>query len=289
MSNHETGKNTIIGKDVLIGTNVSFGHNCIVEDGVSIGDNCFIDSNTVIHSGVSLGAGSHVDCNCILGEHTMDFYTNHQAQNPPLRIGKNALIRSGSILYSDSEIGDNVQTGHQVTIREKTTIKDNVSIGTLSDVQGNCVIGSFSRIHSNVFVAPETMIDSFVWLFPHVVLTNDPTPPSNFMQGIHIHSFAIVAARAVVLPGIEIGQDSLIGAGTVVTKSAPAYALMLGNPAKQKNDVRNIKNKTTGESAYPWRNHFSKYMPWDGIGFDRWYDNLPQEEKEHFGIVTIQS
>ena len=288
MSGLIKGEHCIIGQNVKFGENVTLGCNCIIEDNVKIGDNSYIDSNTIIRSDVSLGNGSFIGSNSIVGEYWMDFCIDRQKHQHPLVIGDKALIRSGSIIYAGSVIGDNFQTGHQVTIREKAQIGDNVSVGTLSDIQGNCKIGNYVRLHSNVHIGQLSVIDDFVWIFPYVVLTNDPTPPSENFVGVHVHSFAIVATGSVIMPGLDIGQDCLVGAGAIVTKSVDPYAVVVGNPAKQISDVRNVKNKITGEPVYPWREHFSNYMPWDKVGFDAWYSSLNLDEKTHFSIQDIE-
>lgn len=277
----------IIGKNVKFGKNVVIKHNCIIEDNVIIGDNVFIDSNTIIRSYSSIGAESAIGSNCIIGEYWNDFYADYAVHDHPLLIGNNALIRSGSIVYAGSTIGNRFQTGHQVTIREKSCIGDSVSIGTLSDIQGNCSIGNYVRMHSNVHIGQLAQIDDFVWIFPYVVLTNDPTPPSENFAGVHVHSFAIIATGSVIMPGLDIGQDALVGAGAIVTKSVPEYSVFVGNPAAARSDVRRIINKVTGEASYPWRYHFSRYMPWDGIGFDSWYSSLNDAEKKHYKIDTL--
>lgn len=281
------GKNCVIGENVNFGDNVTIGHNCIIEDNVSIGENTFIDSNTIIRGGVTIGKESFIGSNSIIGEYWMDFCKDRQYYEHSLIIGEKALIRSGSIIYAGSEIGNNFQTGHQATIRENTRIGNNVSVGTLSDIQGNCKIGNYVRIHSNVHIGQLSFIDDFVWLYPYVVLTNDPTPPSSEFVGVHVHSFAIVATGSIIMPGLDLGQDCLIGAGAIVTKSIEPYAVAVGNPAKQISDVRKIKNKITGELVYPWRDHFSNYMPWDDVGFEAWYASLDFKIKEQYGITEI--
>lgn len=287
MDTSRWGKNIILGENVTIGENVVIGHNCIIEDGVVIGDNTFIDSGTTIRSFSQIGANTNIGSNCIIGEYWMDFYKAHQKHEHPLIVGEKALIRSGSIIYAGSKIGNNFQTGHQVTIREKAEIGNNVSIGTLSDIQGNCKIGNYVRLHSNVHIGQLSVIDDFVWIFPYVVLTNDPTPPSENFVGVHVHSFAIVATGSIIMPGLDLGQDCLIGAGAIVTKSVEPYAVAVGNPAKGISDVRRVKNKITGEPVYPWREHFGNYMPWDGIGFDAWYASLDLEEKSEYTLDNI--
>ena len=281
------GEHCIIAENVQFGENVSIGHNCIIEENVRIGANTYIDSNTTIRNGATIGEDSFIGANCIIGEYWMDFCLDREQHDHPLTIGKKALIRSGSIIYAGSRIGENFQTGHQVTIREKAEIGDHVSVGTLSDIQGNCKLGNYVRLHSNVHIGQLSVVDDFVWIFPYVVLTNDPTPPSENFVGVHVHPFAIVATGSIIMPGLDIGQDSLIGAGAIVTKSVEPYAVAVGNPAKTISDVRKVKNKITGEPVYPWREHFSNYMPWDKIGFEAWFASLDLDERNHFSLNDL--
>lgn len=246
-----------ISDKAYIGNNVTFKGNCIVEAGARIGDNCYIDSNSIIRSGTTIGADSFIGANCIIGEYLMDFCLDGRTHNHKLTIGNNALLRSGTIIYTGSEIGDHIQTGHRVTIREKSRIGSHCNIGTLSDIQGNCSIGDYVRMHSNVHIGQLSVVDNYMWIFPYVVLTNDPTPPSEDggFIGVHIHKFALISTGSVLLPGVSIGRDALVGAGSnvmnipssmhgvvigegaivaggsVVTKNIPKDAIVVGNPA----------------------------------------------------------
>lgn len=85
---------------------------------------------------------------------------------------------------------------------------NNVIIEILSDIQHKCNIGSYVSMHSNCFIGEESKINDYVWIFPHVVLTNDPTPPSNELMGITIDSFASISVKSIVLPGVHIHEDS---------------------------------------------------------------------------------
>lgn len=283
----QQGAQCVIGSQAVIGQNVTLGHHCIIEDGATLGNNVFIDSNTIVRSGVTLGDDSFVGANCILGEYQMDFCRDRRAPAHPLQIGAHALVRSGTILYSGSRIGTQFQTGHNVTIRENAAIGDHVSVGTLSDIQGNCRIGNYVRLHSNVHIGQLSQVDDFVWIYPYVVLTNDPTPPSENFVGVHVHSFAIVATGALVMPGLDIGQDALVAAGAIVTKPVPPYAVVAGNPGRITSDVRKVKSKITGQPVYPWRHHFKTYMPWAESDFQHWYQSLDLAQKQHFGIGEI--
>lgn len=281
------GQNTIIGKDVSFGNNVVIQSNCIIEDHVTLGDNVYIDNNCLIRNDVTIGDNSTIGANCILGEYQMDFFLDHGYHKHVLAIGKNAIIRSGCILYGGTRIGENFQAGHQVTIRENAVIGNNVSAGTLTDIQGHCRIGNYVRMHSSVHVGMSSVIDDCCWIYPFVVFTNDPTPPSDTEMGVHVHAFAIVATNSIVLPGIDIQSDSLIGAGTIVNRDVEKYQVIVGNPGRVKGDVREIKNRETGETHYPWRYHFERNMPWKNYGFDNWCAMLDDDMKEIlFGKIT---
>ena len=274
------GRNTVIGNNFKCGENVVIRNNCIIEDNVVLGDNVYIDHNCIVRNDVSVGDGSTIAADCILGEYQMDFFADRNYHKHELVIGKNAIVRSSSILYGGTQIGDNFQTGHHVTIREKAVIGNNVSVGTLTDIQGACRIGNYVRMHSNVHVGTSSVIDDCCWIFPYVVFTNDPTPPSDTEAGVHVHSFAIVSTNSIVLPGVDIQGDSLIGAGTVVVRDVEKYQVVVGNPGKVRGDIRNIKNRETGKEHYPWRYHFDRNMPWKNFGFDNWYASLDDEMKE---------
>ena len=89
------------------------------------------------------------------------------------------------------------------------------------------------------------------------------------------------------MPGIDIGQDCLIGAGAIVTKSTDPYTVVVGNPAKVISDVRNIKSKITGKAVYPWREYFKNYMPWSEEGFNAWYATLDFNQKAQYSVSEL--
>ena len=253
-----------ISATAVIREGVRIGDNVIIEDDV------FIDHDTIIRDNVHIKAGTAIGARCIIGEYLGDFYTDRSNKVHPLIIGQKALIRSETIIYGDTVIGDNFQTGHRVTIREKSRIGHNVRIGTLSDIQGDCDIGNYVNLHSNVHIGMKSTIKDYVWIFPYVVLTNDPTPPSETLLGVTIEEFAIIATGSIIMPGKHIGKDALVGAGAIVTKDVPAMKVFVGNPAREVSDVTQIVDKVTGQDIYPWRYTFDRGMPWRDIGYDRW-------------------
>ncbi|WP_312237231.1 hypothetical protein [Stenotrophomonas sp.] len=89
-------------------------------------------------------------------------------------------------------------------------------------------------------------------------------------MGVTIEEFAVVATMSVILPGVTIGKDALVGASSLVRLDVPAEAVIVGNPGKQVASVRDIKSKFDGTPVYPWRETFDRGMPWQGVGYDEW-------------------
>lgn len=221
----------------------------IAED-VEIGPFC------IVHDNVEIGPGSMIGSHCELGVPTA------LGDGSPLRIGAGSVIRSHSVFYESSVFGDRLVTGHRVTVRENTHAGTGFQIGTMGDVQGHCVVGDHVKFQSNVFVSHQTVIEDCVWVFPYVVFANDPTPPSNTIEGAVIKRFAAIAARSVVLPGVTVGEGALVAAGSVVTRDVDAHRIAAGNPAKDRGDTDQIKLRDgTDRPAYPWTTHFHRGYP----------------------------
>jgi acetyltransferase-like isoleucine patch superfamily enzyme len=219
-------------------------------DGIEVGPFSIIHSNVILGNRVKVGSYCELGISTPLGDGT------------PLVIGDDSLIRSHSVFYESSSFGTGLTTGHHVTVREKTIAGAGFQIGTLSEIQGDCSVGDYARFQSNVFVGKKTTIGNFVWISPYVVLTNDPTPPSNVLMGCTIEDYASVAAASVVLPGVTVGHHSLVAAQACVTKNVPPNMVVAGVPARIVGDAITIKLRDgSNRSAYPWTHHFTRGYP----------------------------
>ncbi len=148
-------------------------------------------------------------------------------------IGDNALIRSGSIIYSDVKIGNNFKTGHRVLIRENSEIGDNVLIGTNVVLDGHCKLGSNVSVQTGAYITINTTIEDNVFIGPRAVTTNDKyMVPGAKLIGPTIKKGARIGANATILPGVVIGEGAIIGSGSVVTKDVPPGKTVVGNPAR---------------------------------------------------------
>lgn len=234
---------------------VQIHRTAIIAADVTIGDGTVVGPYAIIESGTHLGASSRVDAHAILG------HREPGSSHTSLVIGDEAIVRSHTIIYAGSEIGGGLQTGHHAVIREGTQAGDGLRVGTLADVDGSSVIGDHVRLHTGVFVPEGCVIEDFVWLFPYVVLTNDPYPPSDLLDGVTVRRFAAVGARSVVLPGVTIGSDTLVAAGSVVTRDVESGSVVAGSPARVVGRTDQLVDRRTGREAYPWRHHFHRGYP----------------------------
>ena len=263
-------RSVMVGENVEIGENVVIQAGCVIGNNVVIGSGTYIDLNVIIRDNVRIGADSFVGARAILGEYLVDFVSRRENAPHMLVIGDHAVIRSETIIYGDNVIGDNFQTGHRVTLRERSRIGSHVRVGTLSDIQGYCEIGDYVNMHSNVHIGQKSVIKNYVWIFPYVVLTNDPNPPSVELMGVTVEEYAVISTGTVVLPGIVIGREALVGAGAIVTKEVPPERIVVGNPANDVGSTTKIRHKVTGYQVYPCKYTFDRGMPWEGIGYEQW-------------------
>lgn len=185
-----------------------------------------------IYQGVKFGQNVVVEDFCIIG------VPPKGAKDGELEtiIGDNSVIRSHTVIYAGNKIGKNFQTGNKANIRELNEIADNVSVGTLSVVEHHVKIEEGVRIHTQVFIPEFSILKKNSWVGPNVVFTNAPYPKSKNVKdelvGPTLHENAIVGANSTLLPGVHIGKDAIVGAGSVVTKNVAEGDVVAGNPAK---------------------------------------------------------
>ncbi len=163
----------------------------------------------------------------------------------PAQVGKNAVIRSNSIIYCDVSIGDGFRTGHGVLIREKTSIGDNVLVGSHTIIDGHCSIGSNVSIQSAVYIPLNSTVGSNVFIGPRAVLTNDKYPVriKDDLPGPILCDNVSVGANATLLPGVRLGEGCLVAAGSVVSRDVPEWSLAIGAPAKIKALPENLRKR----------------------------------------------
>jgi acetyltransferase-like isoleucine patch superfamily enzyme len=199
---------------------------------------------------VEVGRGARIDEGVRLG-----YETGRAIEWRGLRIGKDAVIRTGSVIYQGVTIGDGFQTGHGVVVREENVIGDGVSIWNNTTIDYGCRIGNHVKLHCNIYVAQFTILEDDVFMAPGVTIANDIHPGCKFsaecMRGPVLRRGVQIGVNVTILPYVEIGEGSLIGSGSVVTRDIPPRSVAYGNPARVVRRVEELRC-TTGITERPY-------------------------------------
>ena len=202
------------------------GENVVVHPGTVIGDGCVIGDNAVLGKQPALSPRS----------------TASREQLPPLELGPGTVVAAGAVVFAGTKIGANVIVGDQACVRERCDIADDVVIGRGSLVENDTTIGRLTKIQANAYITAYSTLEEQVFIAPCVTTTND-----NFMgrterrhelrKGPTIRRGARIGGAAVLLPGIEIGEEAFVGAGAVVLRDVAPRSLVAGNPAREIREV----------------------------------------------------
>jgi acetyltransferase-like isoleucine patch superfamily enzyme len=160
----------------------------------------------------------------------------------PLVVGEGARILTAAVLFAGTTLGRGVIVGDQACIRERCLLGDEVVIGRGSLVENDTTIGARTRVQANAYITAYCTLEEDVFIAPCVVTTNDnymgrTEKRLDLLRGPTIRRGARIGGGAVLLPGILIGEEALVGAGAVVLEDVPARAVVVGNPARQIRDV----------------------------------------------------
>lgn len=148
------------------------------------------------------------------------------------------FIHDTAIVDQPADIGAGTKIWHWVHVMAGAKIGKDCVLGQNVYVGGKAVLGNNIRVQNNVSIYDKVILADDVFCGPSMVFTNVINPRSSVERKdeyleTHVGRGASIGANATIICGNEIGEYAFIGAGTVVTKPIPAYALMVGNPAKQ--------------------------------------------------------
>jgi UDP-2-acetamido-3-amino-2,3-dideoxy-glucuronate N-acetyltransferase len=151
----------------------------------------------------------------------------------------NVFIHESSVVSENSTIGANTKIWHFSHIRENVIIGENVVIGQNVYIDEGVIIGNNVKIQNNVSVYKGVSIGDNVFIGPSVVFTNDLYPKveewdESMIAKTNIKNNVSLGANSTIIAGVEIGEFTLIGAGSVVTKNISKNSIAFGNPAKIK-------------------------------------------------------
>ena len=154
--------------------------------------------------------------------------------HPTADVEPGADVGAGTTVWQFAHVRAGAQVGRDCTLGRGTFVDEDVELGDRVKVQNHALLYRPARLGTGVFVGPA------------VVLTNDTNPravtPDGRLKGaddwdavgVVLEDGCSLGARTVVLPGVRVGRWAMVGAGSVVTRDVPPFALVAGTPARRR-------------------------------------------------------
>jgi acetyltransferase-like isoleucine patch superfamily enzyme len=215
----------VLGDDVVLPHDVEIGANVVIHDGTTLGGGVRIQDGAVLGKPVALGRRSSAA----------------REEPPPLVVGDGATVGAGAVVVAGAAIGPGVLVGDQAYVRERSAIGEGTTVGRGTSIENDVVIGSRARIQTSCYITAFTEVEDDVFVAPCVATTNDMTAGRRGrdepLRGPRLRRACRVGGGVVLLPGVEVGEEAFVGAGSVVTRDVAPRSLVYGNPARHVREV----------------------------------------------------
>lgn len=213
-----------------------------VGEGVELPDSIELGANVVIHAGVQLGEGVRVQDGAILGKPlALGPRSGARPAAEPVVIEEGAAVCAGAVVVAGASIGPGAVVGDQAQVRERAVVGAASVIGRGSAVDNDVTVGERVRVQTGCYLTAFSTVEDDVFVAPGVTLTNDDTMgrhgPDHPLRGATLRRACRVGGGAVLVPGVEVGEEAFVAAGAVVTADVPARAVVMGVPARHVRDV----------------------------------------------------
>jgi UDP-2-acetamido-3-amino-2,3-dideoxy-glucuronate N-acetyltransferase len=203
-----------------------------------------VAETAIVYPGTVIGEGCRILDYAVVGKQPTlsPRSTAKREELRPLELGAGTIVSTGAVVFAGTTVGERVIIGDQACVRERCTIGDDVVIGRGSLVENDTSVGASTKIQAHAYITAYSLLEENVFIAPCVITTNDnfmgrTEKRHELMQGPRIRRGARVGGGAVLLPGIEVGEEAFVGAGAVVLRDVPARAVVVGSPARQIREV----------------------------------------------------
>jgi UDP-2-acetamido-3-amino-2,3-dideoxy-glucuronate N-acetyltransferase len=214
----------------------------LLGDGVTLPDDAVVGGNVVVHAGTVLGRGVRLGDGCVVGKAPALGARSTASRDEPAAavLGDGVTVGAAAVVLAGARVGDGCVVADQAHVRERTEIGTETVVGRGVSVENDVRIGARVKLQTGAYVTAWSVLEDDVFVAPGVVLTNDPTAGRRRgepLRGAVLRRACRVGGGAVLLPGVEVGEEAFVGAGAVVTRDVPARSVALGVPARVVREV----------------------------------------------------
>ena len=216
----------------------------LLGEGVELPESVEIGGHVVVHAGTCVGEGVKIQDGVVLGKPLAlgPRSTASRAAPPPLVVGAGATIGAGAVVLAGATIGAGAVVADQSHVRERAVVGEGSVVGRGTAVDNDVSIGARVRIQTGCYITAYTTIEDDVFVAPGVTTTNDQTMARHAadyrLRGATLRRACRVGGRAVLLPGVEVGEEAFVAAGSVVARDVAPRTLVMGVPARHVRAVR---------------------------------------------------
>ena len=218
------------------------------------GRDCTIYRGAVVFPNVRLGERVTIFPGAVVGRPPRSSGATRRAEETrdlkPVYIGDSCVIGSNAVIYDDVTIGAGSMICDTAAIREGVRIGDQVVIAMGVTINYDTTVGDRVKIMDNTHITGNMTIENDVFIGPLVTTANDNLMDRKprgtaAMVGPKVRACATIGQGACILPGVEIGENAIVGSNSVVTKDVAARTVVMGSPARYVRDVRPDEIKVT--------------------------------------------
>jgi acetyltransferase-like isoleucine patch superfamily enzyme len=211
-----------------------------VADDAEVHDDATIGANVVIRAGARIAAGCVIQDGAVIGKAPALGRHSRAARptGPALTVvDAGAVVGCHAVVVAGAHVGPGAVVADHVLVRERARLEEAAVVGHAGTVGVRVVVGARSKLMSFATLPPGTLIEEDVFIGPAFIVTDDPTMGRHEGQPGVVRPPTLrrrcrIAASVTLLPGVEIGEDAVVGAGSLVTRDVPPGVTVVGTPAR---------------------------------------------------------
>ena len=216
----------------------------VVAEGVDLPDHLELGAHVVIHPGVIIEPGCTLQDHVVVGKHPVLSARSRTSREPPgeTRLAEGVSLCTGATILAGASIGAGTILGDKDFIRERAVIGPECAFGSGVVIGADVTVGARTRIQTYSTIVTGSVIEEDVFVGPVVTATNDNAigrrrGPKSELRPMILRRGSRIGAGVTVLPGVQVGEEAVVGAGALLTRDVAPRMIVMGVPARVVGEV----------------------------------------------------